>query len=110
MIPPFNDNGWLPEGVYDCTIDEAAERFGSFQGSDRRPQLWKGFTEFMGEAEASGFTEAVLVDGSFVTAKPDPNDIDLVIVVGALFDFFKRPIARTIQPVGSTEGAQTVWF
>jgi hypothetical protein len=27
--------------------------------------------------------EAVLVDGSFVTAKPDPNDIDLVIVVGA---------------------------
>ena len=31
--------------------------------------------------------EAVLVDGSFVTSKPDPNDIDLVLVVAAAHDF-----------------------
>jgi len=29
----------------------------------------------------------ILVDGSFVTAKPDPNDIDLVIVLRASHDF-----------------------
>ena len=89
MIPPFNDDGWLLEGIYDCTIDEAAVRLGSFQNSDRRPQLWARFTEFIREAKVCGFMKAVLVDGSFVTTKPDPNDIDLVIVVAAAYDFSK---------------------
>ena len=31
--------------------------------------------------------EAVLVDGSFVTAKPEPVDIDLVLVVSSRHDF-----------------------
>ena len=87
MIPPFNENGWLLEGIYDCTLDEAAERFGEFQGSDRRPQLWVRFNEFIRELKACEFLEAVLVDGSFVSAKPDPNDIDLVLVVAAAHDF-----------------------
>jgi hypothetical protein len=39
MIPSFDQNGNLPEGIHDCTIEEAAERFGAFQRSDRRPQL-----------------------------------------------------------------------
>ena len=30
-----------------------------------------------------GFMEAVLVDGSFVTATPEPNDIDLVLVTAS---------------------------
>ena len=71
MIPPFNENGWLPEGIYDCTFDQAAERFGAFQSNDRRPQLWVRFTEFMREVKACELVEAVLVDGSFVTAKSD---------------------------------------
>src|SRR5918995_578665 len=89
MIPPFNQDGYLPEGIYDCTTDEAAERFGGFQTSDRRPQLWTKLTEFIGEAKAGAFVEAVLIDGSFVTAKPDPNDIDIVLVVAANYDFSK---------------------
>ena len=87
MIPPFNENGWLLEGIYDCTLDEAAERFGAFQSSDRRPQLWVRVTEFMRELKACEFLEAVLVNGSFVSAKPDPNDIDLILVVAADHDF-----------------------
>ena len=39
MIPAFIDYGYLPEGIYDCTMEEAAQRFGVFQSSDRRPQL-----------------------------------------------------------------------
>jgi len=41
----------------------------------------------MREASMSGAVEMVLMDGSFVTAKPDPNDIDLVIVLPASHDF-----------------------
>ena len=87
MIPPLNEHGCLPEGIHDCTMDEAAARFGEFQISDRRPRLWVRFTEFMGEVKACDLMEAVLLDGSFVTAKPDPNDIDLVLVVSANYDF-----------------------
>jgi hypothetical protein len=87
VIPPFNENGCLPEGIYDCTIDEAAERFGAFQSSNQRPRLWDRFRDFVREAKACGLVDAVLVDGSFVTAKADPNDIDLVLVVSADHDF-----------------------
>ena len=87
MIPPFNQYGCLPEGIHDCTIDEVAERFGAFQTSDRRPQLCARFTEFMRELKTCDFMEAVLVDGSFVTSAPEPNDIDLVLVVASSHDF-----------------------
>jgi hypothetical protein len=87
VIPPFNDQGLLPDGIHDCAMDEAAQRFGAFQSSDRRPQLWARFTEFMREVKACGLIDAVLVDGSFVTATSDPNDIDLILVVSAGYDF-----------------------
>jgi hypothetical protein len=87
MIPLFNEHGCLPEGIYDCTMEEAAQRFGDFQSSDRRPQLWDKFIEFMREAKSCGFIDAVLLDGSFVTAENAPNDIDLVVVVSSDHDF-----------------------
>ena len=87
MIPPFDEYGRLPDGIHDCTLEEAAERFGAFQHSERRPQLWARFTEFIGEAKACDLVEALLVDGSFVTANTDPSDVDLVLVVSPSHDF-----------------------
>jgi hypothetical protein len=87
MIPPLNEHGCLPEGIHDCTMNEAAGRFGLFQASDRRPQLWARFIEFMRELAICGFVEAVLVDGSFVTAAAEPNDIDLVLVTASSYSF-----------------------
>lgn len=86
MIPPLNEYGCLPEGIYDCTMEEVAQRFGVFQSSDRRPQLWDKFSEFMREAESCGLIDAVLLNGSFVTAENEPNDIDLVVVVSSRHD------------------------
>jgi hypothetical protein len=87
VIPSFNDAGYLPEGIHDCTLDEAAMRFGTFQLNDQRPRLWARLTEFVDEAKRCELIEAVLVDGSFVTSNPYPNDIDLVVVVAAGHDF-----------------------
>jgi predicted nucleotidyltransferase len=87
MIPAFDDYGCLPEGIYDCTMVEAAQRFGVFQTSDRRPQLWDKFIEFMREAKSCGLIDAVLLNGSFVTGENEPNDIDLVVVVSSDHDF-----------------------
>lgn len=87
MIPPFDEQGVLPDGLHDCTIEEVAERFGRFRSSDRRLRLWERFRDFIDEAKATGAIEAMLVDGSFVTATDDPNNIDLVLVVSVGFDF-----------------------
>jgi hypothetical protein len=87
MIPEFNDYGCLPEGIYDCTMEEAAQRFGVFQSSDRRPRLWDKFIAFMREAKACGLIDAILLNGSFVTAEDEPNDIDLVVVVSSRHNF-----------------------
>jgi F420-0:gamma-glutamyl ligase-like protein len=40
----------------------------------------------MREAKACGLVDAVLVDGSLVTATPEPNDIDLVLVVPSSYN------------------------
>jgi hypothetical protein len=41
---------------------------------------------FVAEARAADFAGSLLVDGSFVTGKPDPNDIDLVLVLPSSHD------------------------
>ncbi|MBM4297107.1 MAG: hypothetical protein FJ143_05145, partial [Deltaproteobacteria bacterium] len=87
MIPSFNEHGCLPEGIHDCTAEEIADRFGGFQSRDRRPRLWERFVEFLREVKACDLADAVLVDGSFVTAKTDPNDIDLVLIVSSGYNF-----------------------
>jgi hypothetical protein len=86
-IPAFNQLGLLPEGTHDCDVTEAQKRFGSFQGSDRRSRLWAKFMDFVRLAKTDRFIEELLIDGSFVTAKPDPNDIDVIVVVPMEHDF-----------------------
>jgi len=84
-IPPQNADGLLPAGIYDCSLDEIRTRFGNFQGSDRRLRLFERLGELVATMRRSGLFEAVLVDGSFVTQKP--NDVDLVAVLRPGHDF-----------------------
>lgn len=86
-IPSLDSEGFLPTGVHDCTLEEIGARFGAFQGSDRRPELFARLKAFIAEAKASAIIESVLVDGSFVTAKLEPNDIDLILLVNRSHDF-----------------------
>ena len=86
-IPALNTDGFLPAGVFDCTLAELRERFGCFQVSDQRTRLFARLEELVGAMQRSGLFEALLVDGSFVTAKPAPNDVDLVAVLRPGHDF-----------------------
>jgi len=80
-IPELNASGFLPTGLHDCTMPELKSRFGVFHSSDQRSALFLRLEEMVRAMQASGLFEALLVDGSFVTAKPAPNDIDLVAVL-----------------------------
>ena len=86
MIPPLDENGFLPVGVFDCTLNEIKARFGSFQTSDRRPKLFQEFSSFLAEVRSAQFAVAILLDGSFTSAKAKPNDIDLVLILQPTHD------------------------
>lgn len=86
-IPCLEKSGLLPPGMHDCTLAEIKTRFGAFQTSDRRPLLFANLLRFVSEARASGIVRNIIVNGSFVTAKDVPNDIDLIVIVPFSHDF-----------------------
>ena len=86
-IPALNRDGLLPPGIHECSLDEIRHRFGGFQQRDRRPHLFTRLEELVTAMVGSGLFESVLVDGSFVTAKPAPNDVDLLAVLKPGHDF-----------------------
>ena len=69
--------------------------------------------EWVREAKASGLVGIVLVDGSFVTAKPAPNDIDLIAVVFLVFDveiIFLYPWASTFSSLEPRSELALLWL
>jgi hypothetical protein len=72
LIPEFTAQGLLPEGVHPATLDEVQERFG---GNEKRDQLLTGLVEALRLLRAAG-CRRVYINGSFVTSKERPNDID----------------------------------
>jgi hypothetical protein len=72
MIPPFNPDGLLPEGIHWASWQEIEQRFG--QTAHRRALL-TGLKAALGALRVAG-CRAVFLDGSFVTAKEVPNDYD----------------------------------
>jgi len=81
MIPAFTDQGFLPPGMHQATIEECKERFVVFQRSDRRFQIFASLEKLFDQAARSGIVKRVIMAGSFVTAKPGPNDFDCIVVL-----------------------------
>ena len=79
-IPQLSNNGLLPAGIHVTTLNEIRERFGTFHGSDRRVLLFGRLVQLSSELRQSGLFSALIVDGSFVTAKPAPADIDIIVI------------------------------
>ena len=80
-IPSFTRNGVLPEGVHVCTMEELRLRFGRFQDSDRRVDLFNRLEQLVADLRKSGLFPALVIDGSFVTTKPVPQDVDVIVVL-----------------------------
>lgn len=80
-IPELDETGFLPPGVHEASLAEVHEAFGQFRGSDRRMRLYAALEAFAEEARGSGLVAALIVNGSFTTGKPQPGDIDLIVVL-----------------------------
>ncbi len=80
MLPSFDDVGNLPPGIHACSVAELVTRFGS--GSEEREAEISELVQFIEAARTAG-VRRLLVNGSFVTRKADPNDVDVVFLPGA---------------------------
>ena len=86
MIPPFDDEGDLPAGVHRATWAEFRDRFCHFVRSDRRLRLCERIEQLVLAARRSGIVEQLIFSGSFVTAIPEPNDFDVMVIFHASVD------------------------
>lgn len=72
-IPALQENGELPPGEHPAVVDEVEVVFGSSTG--RRRLLMRGLRAAVANFEFSG-VRTLWINGSFITDKNEPNDID----------------------------------
>lgn len=82
MIPHYNDDGYLPPGIHRATLEEIAVRFG--QESELRQAQMESLRWLVYLAQRAG-AQRIIVNGSFVTDKLEPNDVDCVLLIGVDF-------------------------
>lgn len=75
-LPDFDEYGFLPSGVYDTTIQEVQRRFCT---NEQRVQIFSRFEDYVNEVSVFGMQFACYLDGSFISDKDDPQDLDVVI-------------------------------
>lgn len=80
MIPPFTEDGLLPPGVHPATLDEIDARFGN--DSELRRVQMESIRWMVDLARRAGILRIVL-NGSFVTDRIEPNDVDCVLLITA---------------------------
>ena len=82
MIPPLDNQGYLPPGIHPATVPEIEARFG--RESELRRVEMESLRWLIELAQRAGIRR-IVVNGSFVTDKLEPNDIDCVLLVTAGF-------------------------
>ncbi len=72
MIPELDERGSLPPGIHHATWTEIVTRYAT---STHRRDLLDGLLDALRSLKAAGCATAY-IDGSFVTAKANPDDFD----------------------------------
>ncbi len=84
-IPAFDRFGLLPGGIHECTIKEVEV---DLAWNDERRRLTALLQEFIAVELTPRFTTVppVVLDGSYVSQKASPNNINLVLELSDLPD------------------------
>ena len=78
-LPAFNESGDFPPGVYRATIDRVMERLGT--GTFQRATVASRLARIHALVVSTGLVRRFIVFGSFVTAEPHPNDVDVFLLM-----------------------------
>ncbi len=111
-LPNLNHEGELPEGIHQATIDEVIAQFSS--GTEQRLMVTEHLKRIYQLAKETGYLQQLLIFGSYITAKPKPNDIDVVIIFDDDFDLAacSEDVKRLLnhQQAATEFGASVFWI
>ncbi|WP_391119410.1 DUF6932 family protein [Psychrobacillus sp. L3] len=78
-IPDFIDKYHLPDGDHECTMEEIE---GKFLFSEIRETKWRQFKSMLIRMGELGIKpKKVLINGSFVTGREEPGDVDFAALI-----------------------------
>jgi len=83
-LPPLGKDGELPPGIHRATLRETLRRFG--MGSWQRVALAQRLERIYRVSVGTGKLARFVVFGSFVSAKREPADVDVFLLMEDTFD------------------------
>jgi predicted nucleotidyltransferase len=96
MSPPeFDSQGNLPVGVHRASLDEVIARFG--HGTSQRQLVTTRLIRVYELASNTSKLKRFIIFGSYVTAKADPNDVDIILIMHD--DFTQQECAVEARPL-----------
>ncbi|ABW19465.1 DUF6932 family protein [Alkaliphilus oremlandii] len=78
-IPQFNKRGTLSKGIHQCNSSEFIDRF--CYGEKTIRSKYKEVLEQLFAFSLSRGSKSIIIGGSFITSKEEPNDIDCMVVL-----------------------------
>jgi hypothetical protein len=82
LIPDLNELGYLPPGVHVASLDEVIARFGV--GNEQRQAQGESLRWLLPVCRQAGISR-MLINGSFVTARDEPMDVDIALLQGPAY-------------------------
>jgi hypothetical protein len=82
-LPDFDSNGDLPPGVHRAAWAEVTRRFGGTAG--QREICTRRLAHLYELARRTGCLQRFVIFGSYVTAKANPNDVDVILIMDDAF-------------------------
>jgi hypothetical protein len=84
-LPAITETGDLPQGVHRASLADVLNQFG--EATVQRRLVGMRLRRVYELALTTGHVKRFIVFGSFVTGKPEPNDVDVLLVMNDAFDF-----------------------
>lgn len=69
----FDENGNLPQGIYNITLEELEKQFST---TKKRKEIMHMYKKHLTEIKKTGYLLGHWIDGSYISSQKNPNDID----------------------------------
>ena len=102
-LPEFDEAGNLPAEIFEISLLEAIQIFG--KANPQRIAVSQRLDRIYKIAFSTGHLKHFIIFGSFVTNKPEPNDIDIFMIMDDGFDV--TSVDDSAIPVFDHNSAQT---
>jgi hypothetical protein len=89
-LPAFNEAGDLPPAIYKASLDEVRTRFDF--GSGKRAACSRRLSHIYALAKRVAQLHRFILFGSYVTNKPEPNDLDIILIMDDEFRLEDCPL------------------